>query len=60
MKFKSEKYPQLRVNVPEGGSVRFTDGELEASDPKVVEALKSLPAEYEVKAVGGRPSKAEK
>lgn len=48
MKFTSARYPQLRVNVPGAASVRFTDGELETSDPKAVEALKSLPAEYEV------------
>ena len=52
MKFTSARYPQLRVNVPGAASVRFTDGELETTDAKAVEVLKSLPAEYEVKADG--------
>jgi hypothetical protein len=58
MKFKCEKYPQLWVNLPGGKSVRFVDGEAEVGDTAAVDALKSLPAEYEVKAVGGRAPKA--
>jgi UPF0755 protein len=38
MKFLSTKYPRLRVHF-DGGTARFTDGELETEDPAAIEYL---------------------
>lgn len=59
MKFKSETYPQLRVLLGGGKHVKFADGELETTDKAAIEALKALPKDMGVKAVGGRPSKSD-
>ncbi|MCP3800326.1 hypothetical protein NLX83_13765 [Allokutzneria sp. A3M-2-11 16] len=52
MKFISTKYPNLVVH---DLGVTFDNGEAEVADKTTVEALRKLPAELEVRAVGGRP-----
>ena len=53
MKFTSSKHPQLVVH---DLNVVFVDGEAEVTDKTTIEALRGLPAELGVRAVGGRPS----
>jgi hypothetical protein len=54
VKFTSTRYPQLVVH---DLGVTFVDGEAEVTDKTVIDALRDLPAEIGVRAVGGRPSK---
>jgi len=60
VKFRSERYPKLKVRVPGAGKsryVQFEGGELDVTDKDAIEVLKGLPADRGVKAVGGRPAK---
>jgi hypothetical protein len=52
-KFTSEKYPSLRVSLPDGSSVKFVDGEAEATGD-AAKALKGLHADYGVAEVKSR------
>ncbi|OXM63140.1 hypothetical protein [Amycolatopsis vastitatis] len=54
MKFTSTKYPQLVIH---DLGVTFVDGDAEVTDKAAVDALKALPPELGVRAVGGRPAK---
>jgi len=58
MKFRSERYPRLKVRV-ESRYVSFVDGEYETTDKAQIDALKGLPDHLGVTAVSGR-SKADK
>lgn len=60
MKFTSDRYPQLHVKVPGGSTVRFVDGQADVTDKAAIEAVKALPDQYGVKAVGSRPAKQDK
>lgn len=53
MKFTSTRHPQLIVHDLD---VVFVDGEAEVTDKATIEALRGLPAELGVRAVGGRPA----
>lgn len=53
VKFISTKHPKLIVH---DLGVIFRDGEAEVTDKFVVDALRRLPADLGVRAVGGRPS----
>lgn len=53
MKFTSTKYPQLVVH---DLAITFVDDEADVTDKEVAAALKDLPHELGVRAVGGRPS----
>jgi hypothetical protein len=52
MRFTSTKYPQLVVY---DLGITFVDGEADVMDKEVAAALKGLPHELGVRAVGGRP-----
>lgn len=54
MKFRSVRYPKLKVRLPNGKYVRFVDGELDTNDKAVIDVLKQLPEDRGVKAAGGR------
>ncbi len=54
MKFTSSVYKELVVH---DLGVTFVDGEAEVTDKATADALRGLPAELGVRAVGGRPSK---
>ncbi|MFT7836925.1 hypothetical protein Q5530_12315 [Saccharothrix sp. BKS2] len=54
MKFASSRYKQLVIH---DLGVIFTDGEAEVTDKTTIEALRTLPAELGVRAIGGRPLK---
>ncbi|MFC0434564.1 hypothetical protein [Kutzneria buriramensis] len=53
MKFTSTRHPELIVH---DLGVVFVDGEAEVTDKATIEALRGLPAELGVRAVGGRPA----
>jgi hypothetical protein len=53
VKFTSSKHPQLVVH---DLNVVFVDGEAEVTDKASIEALRGLPSELGVRAVGGRPT----
>lgn len=52
-KFTSEKYPSLRVSLPDGGSVKFIDGAAEATGD-AAKVLKALPEDFGVSEVKAR------
>ena len=54
MRFTSSIYKELVVH---DLGVTFVDGEAEVSDKATADALRGLPAELGVRAVGGRPAK---
>ncbi|GHH59671.1 hypothetical protein [Lentzea cavernae] len=54
MKFTSSVYKELVVHDLD---VTFHDGEAEITDKATADALRGLPAELGVRAVGGRPTK---
>ena len=54
MRFTSIVYKELVVH---DLGVTFVDGEAEVSDKATADALRGLPAELDVRAVGGRPAK---
>jgi hypothetical protein len=54
LKFISSTYPQLVVH---DLGVTFVDGEAEVTDKNTIEALRGLPTDVGVRAVGGRPAK---
>ncbi len=54
MRFVCERYPELVVH---DLGVVFRDGEAEVTDKDTIEALRTLSAEFGVRAVGGRPTK---
>ncbi len=53
MKFTSTRHPELIVH---DLGVTFVDGEAEVTDKATIEALRGLPSELGVRAVGGRPA----
>jgi hypothetical protein len=53
VKFTSTRHPHLIVH---DLAVTFVDGETEVTDKATIEALRALPTELGVRAVGGRPS----
>jgi hypothetical protein len=55
VKFTSTRHPELIVH---DLGVVFVDGETEVTDKATIEALRGLPAELGVRAVGGRPAAA--
>lgn len=55
-KFKSETYPNLRVGVGGGASVKFIDGQAEATG-KAADALRNLDDSYGVSEVKSGSSK---
>jgi hypothetical protein len=54
MKFTSTRHAELVVH---DLGVTFVDGEAEVTDKTTIEALRGLPAELGVRAVGGRPAR---
>ncbi|MDX8054807.1 hypothetical protein SK571_36020 [Lentzea sp. BCCO 10_0798] len=54
MRFTSSVYKKLVVH---DLGVTFVDGEAEVSDKATADALRGLPPELGVRAVGGRPAK---
>ncbi|KJK50425.1 hypothetical protein UK23_10510 [Lentzea aerocolonigenes] len=54
MRFTSSVYKELVVH---DLGVTFIDGEAEVTDKATADALRGLPAELGVRAVGGRPAK---
>ncbi|ANZ35949.1 hypothetical protein BBK82_07500 [Lentzea guizhouensis] len=54
MRFTSSVYKELVVH---DLGVTFVDGEAEVSDKATADALRALPADLGVRAVGGRPAK---
>jgi hypothetical protein len=54
VRFTSSVYKELVVH---DLGVTFVDGEAEVSDKVTADALRALPAELGVRAVGGRPAK---
>ncbi|MCP2248182.1 hypothetical protein [Lentzea aerocolonigenes] len=52
MRFTSSIYKELVVH---DLGVTFVDGEAEVPDKATADALRGLPAEFGVRAVGGRP-----
>ncbi|PWK83193.1 hypothetical protein C8D88_11178 [Lentzea atacamensis] len=54
MRFTSSVYKELVVH---DLGVTFRDGEAEVTDKATADALRGLPAELGVRAVGGRPAK---
>jgi hypothetical protein len=55
VKFASARHPELVVY---DLGVVFVDGEAEVTDKATIEALRALPSELGVRAVGGRPARA--
>jgi hypothetical protein len=54
VKFTSAKHRELVVH---DLGVVFVDGEAEVTDKAAIEALRGLPTELGVRAVGGRPAR---
>ena len=54
MRFTSSVYKELVVH---DLGVTFVDGEAEVSDKPTADALRALPGELGVRAIGGRPTK---
>lgn len=54
MRFTSNIYKQLVVH---DLGVTFVDGEAEVIDKATMDALRALPADFGVRAAGGRPPK---
>ena len=54
MRFTSSVYKELVVH---DLGVTFVDGEAEVADKATADALRGLPADLGVRAVGGRPAK---
>lgn len=54
MKFTSEIYPELVIHDLD---ITFHNSLAEVTDKDTIEALRNLPTELGVRAVGGRPAK---
>jgi hypothetical protein len=54
VRFTSSIYRQLVVH---DIGVTFVDGEAEVTDKATADALRALPADFGVRAVGGRPAR---
>ena len=59
MKFVSERYPQLMVGLPNGGYVRFVDGEADATGKAEIDAVKAVAGEFGIKAASSKSDKSE-